>query len=124
MKTTKYHGMKKFAAYVTAGALSMVALTNAATAAKKQPFTGIVNLNTATEAQLMQLPGIGKAKAQAIITQRSTAPFREPSDLKKVKGVSENLFAKLRDHVTVSGSASAGGVHVQASPGAAGNAGK
>jgi competence protein ComEA len=61
-----------------------------------------VNLNTATEAQLEDLPGIGPVLAQRIIEYRTQhGPFRSVRDLLKVEGIGEKKFATIEPHVTV-----------------------
>jgi len=63
---------------------------------------GLVNLNTATIADLETLPGIGPAIAQRIIDFRSSnGGFRKVEDLLEVSGIGPKTFEKLRDHVTV-----------------------
>lgn len=62
-----------------------------------------VNLNTATEQELQTLPGIGAAKARAIVQYRSEkGPFKTVEDIKQVKGIGEGIFGKLKDQITVS----------------------
>lgn len=56
-----------------------------------------INLNTASAEELEKLPGIGKKKAEAIISAR---PFSSPEDVMKVKGIKGGLFAKIKDFVT------------------------
>jgi competence protein ComEA len=63
---------------------------------------GAVDLNTASVEQLTELPGIGPAKAKAIIAHREQAPFSKPEDLRDVKGIGDALYEKVKDHVTVS----------------------
>ena len=60
-----------------------------------------VNLNTASAAELATLPGIGPAKAQAIVEQRAKAPFGTPDDLRKVKGIGDKLYDSIRERITV-----------------------
>ncbi len=63
---------------------------------------GLVNLNTATVADLETLPGIGPALAQRIIDFReSNGGFRKVEDLLEVPGIGSKKFEELRDHVTV-----------------------
>ena len=60
-------------------------------------------MNNASVAQLKLLPGVGQAKAQAIVEQRKNAPYRTVDDLVKVKGIGKRLLQKIRAHVTVEG---------------------
>jgi competence protein ComEA len=63
---------------------------------------GLVNLNTATLAQLDTLPGVGPVLAQRIIDYRSRhGGFRSVADLRQVDGIGEDTFTKLKDLVTV-----------------------
>jgi len=60
-----------------------------------------VNINTATVEELKALPGIGPAKAQAIVDYRKeNGHFKSVEDLKKVKGIGEGIFGKLKDEAT------------------------
>lgn len=61
---------------------------------------GRVDLNTADRKTLMTLPGIGEAKAEAIISYREkNGPFSVPEDLMKISGIKAALYEKLRDLV-------------------------
>lgn len=63
---------------------------------------GLVNLNTATVADLETLPGIGPALAQRIIDFRErNGGFRTVEDLLEVPGIGAKKFEELREHVTV-----------------------
>jgi competence protein ComEA len=62
----------------------------------------LVDLNTATIEQLEELPGIGQAKAEAIIAERTKSKFTSVDDLERVKGIGPAAMADLREHVTVS----------------------
>jgi len=62
-----------------------------------------VNLNTATKDELVALPGIGPAKAQAILDYRSAhGPFKAVEEVKDVKGIGAKRFEKLKGELTVS----------------------
>ncbi len=65
--------------------------------------TGVVNLAQATAEELERLPGIGPAKAKAIVEHRHTHPFHKVDDLTKVKGIGKKTFAKLRPYLTMTG---------------------
>lgn len=62
-----------------------------------------INLNTASAQQLETLPGIGEAKAAAIIAYRKEhGDFASAQDLTKVSGIGDSTYAKLKDYVCVS----------------------
>lgn len=61
-----------------------------------------VNLNAATRQDLERLPGIGPARARAILAYRDgNGPFAEPADLERVPGVSARLARRLAPLVRV-----------------------
>lgn len=61
-----------------------------------------VNINTADEAGLMAIKGIGKAKAKAIIEYREkNGPFKSLDELTKIKGIKAKSLLKLKDQLTV-----------------------
>lgn len=63
---------------------------------------GTVNLNTASEQQLEDLPGIGPVTAAAIVQWRTeNGPFHSVDDLLDVTGIGEKTLEQLRDHVRV-----------------------
>lgn len=63
---------------------------------------GKVNINTADAAQLATLTGIGPSRAEAIIAWReANGGFTVPEDLKKVDGIADKTFDKLKDEIIV-----------------------
>ena len=67
-----------------------------------------VNINTASEVELEKLTGVGPAKAKAIVDDRKkNGPFTVTDDLKRVKGIGNKNFEKLRSEITVDGDAAA-----------------
>jgi competence protein ComEA len=62
----------------------------------------LVNVNTATMAQLETLPGIGAKTAQRIIEHRQkNGGFKKIEELMNVRGVGEKSFLKLKPLITV-----------------------
>jgi competence protein ComEA len=75
-----------------------------APAAEQAPAgDGVVNIQTATLDQLQLLPGIGPAKAQAILTHREQRAFRTVEDIMRVRGIGRATFRRLRPMLTVQG---------------------
>jgi competence protein ComEA len=63
----------------------------------------VVDINTATEKQLSSLPGIGPQMAKRIIEAR---PFKSIQGLKRVKGIGDKTFERLKSHVVCEAKAS------------------
>lgn len=61
-----------------------------------------ININTADEAQLTTLTGIGATRAQAIIAYREeNGSFAAIEDIMNVQGIKEGTFAKIKDEIVV-----------------------
>lgn len=61
-----------------------------------------ININTADQAELDKLPGVGPATATAIIEYRQKeGQFQSIEDLKKVSGIGEAKFKKFADRITI-----------------------
>ena len=74
----------------------------AATAETKDGAQAKVDINKATESELMTVSGIGETLAKRIVAFREqNGPFRRLEDLMKVQGIGEKSFEKLRSHLTV-----------------------
>lgn len=66
-----------------------------------------VNINTASQAELESLNGIGPTKAQAIIEYRKkNGAFKTVDELEKVEGVGPVTLQSVRKDIAVSGSTS------------------
>ena len=63
--------------------------------AKETIELGRIDINTATEKELRMIPGIGPVMAARIVAAR---PFRSADDLKKVNGIGDKKYAKIRPY--------------------------
>ena len=62
---------------------------------KEKIAPGRIDINTATEKELKMIPGVGPVMASRIIAAR---PFRSADDLKKVNGIGDKKYAKIRPY--------------------------
>jgi comEA protein len=70
-------------------------------AAKKAP-EGKININTASEKDLQQLPKVGPAMAKRIVDYRaSVKSFKTVEELRNVKGIGPKVFEQLKPYVTL-----------------------
>ncbi len=61
-----------------------------------------VNINTASESQLISLSGIGPAKAKAIIQYRdANGAFKTTADIQKVNGIGPAIFERIQSDITI-----------------------
>ncbi len=67
-----------------------------AAAAPAQPATPLIDLNTASRDDLMNLEGIGEVRADAIIRAR---PFKAKTELVERRLIPESLYDKIADKV-------------------------
>lgn len=87
-------------------AVSVAAPLQSATAGEARK----VDLNTAGQQQLEELPGIGPRTAERIIQFREeNGPFRRIEDLMNVRGIGEKKFQRLKDLVRVDPGGSSSG---------------
>ncbi len=63
---------------------------------------GRININTASETQLCEIPGVGKTRAAAIIAYREAhGGFQKPEDIMQVDGIGEGMYGKMKDSIRV-----------------------
>ena len=64
--------------------------------------TDVININTANKERLMKISGVGKTKAEAIISYREkNGDFKSKEDITKVKGIGKSTFEKIKDKIEV-----------------------
>jgi competence protein ComEA len=72
-----------------------------AAAAPAVPAPASININSADAATLATLPGIGPVLAGRIIAYRTAhGPFAQPEDVKRVSGIGDAIFEKIRPYIT------------------------
>ena len=60
-----------------------------------------VNINTASQEELMELEGIGEAKAKAIIEYRKKNKFENIEDIMNVSGIGQTLYERIKAYIRV-----------------------
>jgi competence protein ComEA len=81
---------------------------------------GVLNLNTASEEELMRLPGVGPSKAKAILQLRGQLKgFKKVEDLMRVKGIGRKTFRKLLPMLKLDGATTLVEAQPTRAPGAA-----
>jgi competence protein ComEA len=97
--------IRQFMSVVAVGLLLAGQSQIGASQSKSEPVTkpaALVNLNTATERELEQLPGVGAATAARIVEYRQKkGPFKKVEELMNVQGIGEKSFLKLKPQITV-----------------------
>ncbi len=64
--------------------------------------SGKININTASISELISLPSIGEKRAQKIIEYRENiGDFKNTEDIKKVKGIGEGIYTKIKDMIEI-----------------------
>ena len=65
---------------------------------------GLININTASEAELQLLPGIGEVRARNIVEYReANGPFEKIEDITLVSGIGSGIFEDIIDLITIGG---------------------
>lgn len=63
---------------------------------------GLININSATKKELMELKGVGESTAEKIITYREDmGEFKSIEEIKQVSGIGESTFKDIKDSITV-----------------------
>jgi len=83
------------------GLLALAAPAPAAAEKKPLPAGERIDLNRASAAELMRLPGVGRKRAEAIVAHRERRPFRRAEDVLQVKGLSPAWLARVKGALTV-----------------------
>jgi comEA protein len=89
---------EKYARALERDTSGIVALTKALDSKARRAASTLsqLDLNTAVEADLVRLPGIGPVMAKRIVEYRQThGPFKRLEDLRRVKGIGAKTYAKL-----------------------------
>lgn len=55
-----------------------------------------ININTASKNELMELPGIGESKAEAIILYRQKSKFNSIDEIKNVSGIGDKIYENIK----------------------------
>jgi competence protein ComEA len=104
---TTFRWIAVVAAVVWCGAVAGGALASDTKQAKTDtkvasPVEGKININEATQTELMKLEGVGAGTAKKIIAWREAhGPFKHAHDLEKVPGVGREVFGKNHGRIAV-----------------------
>ena len=81
---------------------SMTDSGNPSTSSDTNDTGGKINLNTATMDQLMEIPGVGEAKAKAILAYREeNGGFSSIEEVMNIEGIKEGVFSKMKEYIVV-----------------------
>lgn len=101
-KTEAAQTANSAAASAPAASTSTSASSSAASASSGPASGDLINLNTATAADLQKLNGIGEKKAEQIIAYRQEkGSFKSIDELKEVSGIGDKTFAAIKDQLTI-----------------------
>lgn len=70
---------------------------------KVEGLEGQVNINTASQAELELLPGVGPSIASKMIAYRSEHPFEQLNHVMRIKGIGKKTYAKIKPFMKLEG---------------------
>lgn len=88
------------AIFVTS-ALILSLAANVAAQSPPRSTRSTIDLNSASAAELVKLPGIGVSRARDIIDHRGRRRFRRPSDLMRVRGIGRKIYMRIKPFIHV-----------------------
>ncbi|WP_419813496.1 ComEA family DNA-binding protein [Bacterioplanoides sp.] len=95
--------MKWITTFITAATLALTPLSQAENTEPSSPAPLSININTASAEELAELDGIGKSKAEAIVSYRENmGNFSSVDELILVKGIGEGILEKNRGLIVTS----------------------
>lgn len=78
-----------------------IQIADGSTGSKQEDSPDKINLNLADETELQLIPGVGPAKAKAIIEYRESTGFKSIEDIKNISGIGDKTFEKLKEFIIV-----------------------
>lgn len=98
------YGARRAPAEITVTELGTPAPTAVETAEPEPPADALININTADEAALRTLQGVGEVLAQRIVDYRTEhGPFQSVDELTNVKGIGSGILETNRERLTTGG---------------------
>ena len=98
------YGARRAPAEITVTELGTPAPTAVETAEPEPPADALININTADEAALRTLRGVGEVLAQRIVDYRTEhGPFQSVDELTNVKGIGSGILETNRERLTTGG---------------------
>ena len=61
----------------------------------------VLDLNTATKEELMNLPSVGEKTADKIIEYRNNSPFKRTEEIMNIKGIGQKKYEDLKPYICV-----------------------